>query len=130
MFKRESTTRAFSSRGEKGKEGERGKSNMFVCVYVCTSICVLVRIKGGSVEDILEKGYIDPVVRDYWLWHATTKSCFTRPSSFSSRFFGGVSMFFHILYSDLTYFYYLFFLLVFICFLYLSSILFHFFLSL
>lgn len=81
-----------------------------------TSICVLVRIEGGSVEDILEKGYIDPVVRDHWLWHATTKSCFIRPSFFSLLFFGGVSMFFHILYSNLTYFYYLFFLFVFVLF--------------
>ena len=41
---------------------------------------------GGSVEGTLEKGYIDPLVRDHWLWHATTKSCFTRPSSLSSLF--------------------------------------------
>lgn len=87
---RESTTRVFSSRGEKGREGERGK-RVVICLCVCMciyiSICVLVRIEGGSVEDILEKGYIDPVVRDHWLWHATTKSCFTRPSFFSSLSF-------------------------------------------
>lgn len=37
MFKRESTTRAFSSRGEKGREGERGK-RVVICLCVC--MCV------------------------------------------------------------------------------------------
>lgn len=87
-------------------------------MFMCTCGCMLVRVEGGSVEGTLEKGYIDPLVRDHWLWHATTKSCFTRPFfpffTLSSPCFYVLSTRSILLYGiSITYFSYLFFILFF-----------------